>query len=329
MRRRDFIKFVGGAAVGWPEATRAQQADKPRLVGVLMGFASKDPEAQNRFAAFRDALQARGWIEGRTARIEARWTGANYEHLKDYAAELVALAPDVLVCGPVAPVKELSRLTRTIPIVFAGVSDPVGIGIITDLARPLGNVSGFSSFEPDMGSKWLQLLKEIAPGVLRVIVLFQPEIPAQVATFRNAEAAAASFGVEVSAAHIHDAKEIERAVRTAASEANCGLIFLQGAPLSANRDLIIDLAARYRLPAIYPFREFATLGGLIYYGYEQTLPWRGAAAYADRVLKGEKPGDLPVQAPTKFELVINLKTAKALGINVSMSMLARADEVIE
>jgi len=329
MQRREFITLLGSAAATWPQVVVAQQADKPRLIGVLMGFASDDAEAQRRFAAFRDAFQGLGWTEGRNVRIEVRWTGANYERLKDYAAELVALAPDVILCGPVPPVRELSRLTRTIPIVFAGVSDPIGGGVVTNLAHPGANVSGFSSFEPDMGGKWLQLLKEIAPGVSRVAVLFQIEIPTQAATFHNAEAAAASLGVEVSAAPAHDANEIERAIATTASQTNGGLIFIQGATLNVNRDLIIDLAARHRLPAIYPFREFATSGGLIYYGYDQMLPWRGTAEYADRVLKGEKPGDLPVQAPTKFEFVINLKTAKALGLTVPLPLLGRADEVIE
>jgi putative ABC transport system substrate-binding protein len=329
MQRREFITLIGGTAFAWPQAVFAQQSDKPRLIGVLMGFASDDPEARNRFTAFRDAFQGLGWSEGRNVRIETRWTGANYERLKDYAAELVALAPDVLVCGAVAPVKELSHLTRTIPIVFAGVSDPVGGGVVTSLARPGGNVTGFSSFEPDMGGKWLQLLKEIAPSVSRVTVLFQPEIGAQAQTYRNAVAAAPSLGVEVRAAGMHDANEIELVIATTASQSNGGLVFIQSGILNVNRDLIVDLAARHRLPAIYPFREFATSGGLLYYGYEQMLPWRGAAGYVDRVLKSEKPGDLPVQAPTKFELVINLKTAKALGLNVPNTLIGRADEVIE
>jgi putative tryptophan/tyrosine transport system substrate-binding protein len=262
-------------------------------------------------------------------RIEDRWTAATLEHVKDSAEELVALAPDAILCGPVPPTKELSRLTRTIPIVFAGMSDPLGIGVVGSLARPSGNVTGFSSFGPEMGGKWLQLLKEIAPSVSRVAVFYQPEVGPQAAEWRNAEAAAPTLGVKVSAAGVHDANEIERAITTLARQANGGLVIIQGPAINQHRDLIIDLAARHRLPAIYPFREFATSGGLIYYGYDQLGPWRGAAGYVDRVLKGEKPSNLPVQAPTKFELVINLKTAKALGLEVPLSLQARADEMIE
>jgi putative ABC transport system substrate-binding protein len=329
MRRRDFIALVGGAAVGWPQIACAQQADKPRLIGVLMGWESNDPEGQNRLMAFRKALQEQGWIEGRNLRIEVRWTAATVEPVKRYAEELVAFAPDAILCGPVPPTKELSRLTRTIPIVFAGVSNPLGIGVVGSLARPSGNITGFSSFEPDMGGKWLQLLKEIAPSISRVAIFYQPEVGPQAAEWQNAQAAAQSLGVEVIASDIHDAKEIERTITALASQPNGGLVVIQGPVMNQHRGLIIDLAARHRLPAIYPFREFATSGGLIYYGYDQMVPWRGAAGYVDRILKGAKPADLPVQAPTKYETVINLKTAKALGLTVPPTLLTRADEVIE
>jgi putative ABC transport system substrate-binding protein len=329
MRRREFITLLGGAAAGWPHVAGAQQSDKLRLIGGLLGFASNDQEAQNRLTTFRNALQGLGWTEGRNARIEVRWTGDDLERGKGYAAELIALAPDVIFCSTNYALAELSRLTQTIPIVFAEVGDPVGSGFVSKLGRPGGNITGFSSFEPTMGGKWLQNLKEIAPSVSRVGVLIQPESTANIAFLRAAEAAGPSLEVKASSAGVHDGNEIERAIATFASQVDSGLIVLPNSITLGNRDLIIELAARHRLPAIYPYRVFAVSGGLISYGPDQIEQWRGAAKYVDRILKGEKPGDLPVQTPTKFELVINLKTAKALGLTVPPALLTSADEVIE
>ena len=329
MRRREFIALLGGAAVAWPRTAAAQQADKLRLVGVLMGWASDDQEAQNRFAAFRDAFAGLGWSEGRNVRMEVRWAGVDFERGHADAAELVALAPDVILCAPNVAVAELSHLTRTIPIVFGIAGDPVGSGFVSSLGRPGGNVTGFSATEPAMAGKWLQLLKEVAPAVARVAVLFQPETAANAAMWRVVKASAPPLAIEVSAAAVHDAGEIEHAITTFASQANGGLIVLPGPVSLGHRDLIVALAARHRLPAIYPFRFFAAAGGLISYGPDPIDPFRRAAGYVDRILKGEKPGDLPVQSPTKFELVVNLKTAKALGLKIPESFLALADEVIE
>jgi putative ABC transport system substrate-binding protein len=330
MRRREFITLVGGAAASWPFAARAQQSSAVRLIGVLIGSASNVPEVQNRFTAFLIALHGFGWTEGRNARIEVRWMGNDVERGKGYAAELVALAPDVILCAPTTALAEMSRLTRTIPIVFANVSDPVGSGgFVSRLDRPGGNITGFSNFEPTMGGKWLQLLKEIAPGVSHVTALVDPNSPINLPMARDVEVSGASLGVKVRAASVHDANDIERTIETLASEAGGGLIALVNPVTQGYYDLIIALAARHRLPAIYPYRSFAASGGLISYGIDQVEQWQRAAEYVDRILKGEKPGDLPVQAPTKFELAINLKTAKALGLDVSPQLQQRADEVIE
>jgi putative ABC transport system substrate-binding protein len=329
MRRREFITLLGGATVAWPLTAHAQQLGKVRLIGVLMPYAENDPEAQTRLAAFRNAFQGFGWTEARNVRIEVRWAGVDFERGKDYAAELIALAPDVILCATNYVVAELSHLSRTVSIVFVLVSDPVGGGFVASLARPGGNITGFTTFEPTMGGKWLQILKEIAPRVSRVAVLLLPEVASNVAMWRAAEAAGPSLAIKVSAAGVHDGTEIEHAIATFASQSDGGLVVLPNAVTLGHRNLITELAARHRIPTIYPFRYFATSGGLVSYGVDSTELWPRAAGYINRILKGEKPGDLPVQAPTKFELVINLKTAKALGLDVSLQLQQRSDEVIE
>jgi putative tryptophan/tyrosine transport system substrate-binding protein len=331
MQRREFITLLGGVAVTWPLGVHAQPSGNVRLVGLLLPYAENDPEAQLVVAAFRNTFQGLGWTEGRNVRIEIRWPGVNLERLKDYAPELVALAPDAIFCGSNYVLAELSHLTRTIPIVFVQVSDPVGSGFVTglSLARPGGNITGFTTFEPTMGGKWLETLKEIAPRVSRVAVLLQPQSPANVAYWRAAEASGPSLEVKVSAASVQNDTEIEHAIATVANLAGGGLIVLPNPITLGHRNLIIELAARHRLPAIYPFSFFAASGGLLSYGIDLTRLYRDAAGYVDRILKGEKPGDLPIQQPTKFELAINLKTAKALGLAVPPSLLTRADNVIE
>ena len=327
--RRRFISALGGAAAAWPLAARAQQSDRLQLIGVLMGSASNDQVAQDRLTAFRNSFQGLGWTEGRNVRIEVRWAGVDFERGNAYAAELIALAPDVIVASPNLAVAALSRLTRTIPIVMPLVGDPVGSGFVTNLARPGGNITGFNDFEPAMAGKWLQLLKEIAPRVSRVAVFVQPETTTSAAMWRAVEGSGPSLSIEVNSAAVHDASEIEHAITTFAAQANGGLIVLPGPVGTGHRDLIIALAARHRLPAIYPFRYFAAAGGLISYGPDSFDLFRRTALYVDRILKGEKPGDLPVQNPTKFEFVINMKTANALGLTVPQSLLVAADEVIE
>ncbi len=329
MIRREFITLIGGAAA-WPLAVRAQQAERMRRIGVLPGgYAETDPEGQARVAAFLNTLQGLGWTNGRNVRVEMRWPADDVERAKGYAAELVGLVPDVIVVGANPALAELQRLTKAIPTVFAQVSDPIGSGFVDGLARPGGNVTGFQNYDPEIGGKWLGLLKEAAPSVSRVAVPHDPDSPASVAFVRAAEAVAPSLGVQVTAAGVHNRAEIERAITTFAAEPNGGLIVVPQNILLGNRDLIIELAARHRLPAIYPFRFLATAGGLMSYGIDQIEQWRGAARYVDRILRGEKPGELPVQAPTKYDLVINLKTAKALGLTIAPALPLRADEVIE
>jgi putative ABC transport system substrate-binding protein len=327
MQRREFITLLGCTVAAWPQVANAQPSNKLRLIGVLIGFASNDPEAENRFAAFRNAFQRLGRTEGSNVRIEVRWAGEDVERVKGYAEELVALAPDVILCTPTPALAELSRLSHTIPIVFANVSDPVGSGFVSSLGRPGGNVTGFSSFEPTIGGKWLQLLKEIAPRVSRVAVLVQPETASNVQMLHAAEVSGPSLAVEVSAASVRDGTDIERAIATLATDG--GLVVLPNPVTLGHRDLITALAAQHRLPAIYPFGIFPASGGLASYGIDSIDLWRRAAGYVDRILKGEKPADLPVQAPTKYELVINLKTAKALDLDVSLQLQQRADKVIE
>ena len=333
MRRRDFISLLGGAAAApamiWPLGARAQQAERMRRIGVLMGLAADDPEAKARIAAFLQGLQQLGWIDGRNMRIDIRWGAGDAGHIRNYAAELVALAPDVILANGSSAVGPLLQASRTVPVVFAVVPDPVGAGFVDSLARPGGNATGFIQFEYGMSAKWLELLKEIAPRVTRAAVIRDPAISAGIGQFGAIQAVAPSFGVELSPVNVRDAGEIERAVAAFARTSNGGLIVTGSALSVVHRDLIIALAARHQLPAVYFARYFVTAGGLISYGPDLVDQYRRAAGYVDRILKGEKPADLPVQAPTKYELAINLKTAKALGLDVPPMLLARADEVIE
>ena len=332
MRRREVIAFFGGttaAALLRPFDARAQQPERMRRIGVLIGIAPDDPVAQTRYAAFVQGLQQLGWVDGRNLRIETRWAAGNAADTRKYAAELVALAPDVIVSIGSANVGSLLQATRTVPIVFAIVIDPVGAGIVESLSRPGANATGFMQFDYSLCGKWPELLKQIAPGVTRVAVLRDPAIAAGIGQFAVIESVAQSVGVEVSPVNVSDAGEMERGVTAFARSSNGGLIVTASAQAVVHHDLIITLAARHNLPAVYSERTFAAAGGLISYGPNFIDQYRQAAGYADRILKGEKPGDLPVQAPTKYELVINLKTAKALGLTIPPSVLARADEVIE
>jgi putative ABC transport system substrate-binding protein len=330
MRRRDFIKVIGGAAAIWPVAARAQQAERMRRIGVLMGYAENDWEAQAWVAAFREALQKLGWTEGHNIRIDSRWSRADTEMMKRFAQELVALQPDLILSQITPTTAALLQQTRTIPIVFAMVANPVGSGFVANMSRPGGQVTGFTTLEGSLGGKWLELLKEVAPRVARVAVLFNPTTAEFAEYYLNPlKAASASFGVEVIAAPVHDTTELESVVARQAREPNGGLIVLPEAFLIVHRAEVTSLAARYSLPAVYPYRQFSEIGGLLSYGIDRLDNWRGAASYVDRILKGEKPGDLPVQTPTKYELVINLKTAKSLGLTISREFQLRADEVIE
>jgi ABC-type uncharacterized transport system substrate-binding protein len=329
MRRRDFITLLGSAAATWPLVVRAQQGERIRRIGVLMTFPADDTEAQARVGALLQGLQQLDWAIGRNVRIEVRWAGGNTEDIRRHAAELSTLAPDVIVANGSAAVGPLLQATRTVPIVFAIVPDPVGAGFVDSLARPGGNATGFMLFEYGIGGKWLELLRELAPGVTRVGVLRDPTVTTGIGQFGAIQTAAPSFGVDVSPINLRDAPEIERAVAAFARSSNGGLIATGSALTVVHRDLLISLSARYKLPTIYLARHFAAAGGLMSYGPDFLDQYRRAAGYVDRILKGEKPADLPVQAPTKFELVINLKTAKALGLDVPPTLLARADEVIE
>jgi len=330
MQRREFITLLGGAAVAWPRAARAQQADRMRRVGVLESRAADDPEGRARLAVFAQGLRELGWTEGRNVRIDYRWAAANADRYRTYAAELVALAPDVILASASASVTALQQTTRTVPIVFVNVIDPVGAGFVASLARPGGNATGFTLFEYSLSGKWLELFKEIAPNLTRIAILRDPAIAAGIGQFAVIQAMAPpSFGVELSPIDERDGGEIERDIAAFARAPNGGLIVTASQGAVANRELIIMLAARHRLPAVYPFRYFVTSGGLISYGPDTTEQYRRAASYVDRILKGQKAADLPVQAPTKYELAINLKTAKALGLTVPPSLLARADQVIE
>ena len=330
MRRRDFITLLGGAAVAWPLAARAQQGERVRRIGVLMAYAENDPQAQAWYAAFLEGLQKLGWTEGRNIRIGTRWVAPDAESMRRLAKELIALQPDLLLSSSTPTTSALLQQTRTIPILFAIVADPVGSGFVASLSRPGGNATGFATLEGSLGGKWLELLKEIAPRVARVAVLFDPAT----ATFAEyflapVKAAAESLGVGTIVAPVHDRSELESIIATQARESNSGLIVIPDSFLQLHRAEVTSLAARYRLPAVYPFREFAEVGGLLSYGVDRLENWRATAAYVDRILKGEKPADLPVQAPSKYELVLNLKTAKALGLDVPWFLQQRADEVIE
>jgi putative ABC transport system substrate-binding protein len=330
MRRRELICLIGGAAVAWPLAARAQQADRMRRVGVLEARAADDREGQARLAAFLQGLQELGWTDGRSVRIDYRWAAADTDRSRIYAAELVALAPDVILASASQSTAALLQITHTVPIVFVNVVDPVGAGFVARLARPGGNATGFTPFEYSLSGKWLELLKEIAPNLTRIAILRDPAIATGIGQYAAIQAMASpSLGVELSPIDVRDGGEIEREIAAVARESNGGLIVTASSGAVARRELIIMLAARHRLPAVYPFRYFVTSGGLISYGPDPTDQFRRAAGYVDRILKGEKAADLPVQSPTKYELAINLKTAKALGLTMPPSLLARADQVIE
>jgi putative ABC transport system substrate-binding protein len=328
MKRRDFITLLGGATL-WPLATRAQQSERVRRIGVLMDFAAEDTEGQARLTALLRGLAELGWIVDRNLRIDPRWGATDVDRVRRYAAELVALTPDLILAGGATAVRSLQQATDNVPIVFAGVTDPVGAGLVASLARPGGNSTGFINFEYGIGTKWLELLKQITPGVTRAGVIRDSSGVGGGAQFGAIQGVAPSFAVEVSPIDVRDAGAIERAITAFAHSANGGLIVTSSRFAVVHRDLIIALAARHRLPAVYPYRHYVMRGGLICYGPDQIDQFRRAAGYVDRILKGEKAGDLPVQAPTRYELVINLKTAKALGLEIPTPVLARADEVIE
>jgi putative ABC transport system substrate-binding protein len=329
MKRREFITLLGGTAAAWPLAARAQQGERVRRIGVLMNRAADDPFGQARLAAFQQALQQLGWSDGRNVRIDIRWHENDADRARRYAQELVALAPDIVLAENTVSVMALQHVTRTLPIVFALVPDPVGAGFVDSLSRPGGNITGFMVFEYGFSGKWLELLKQIAPQVTRAAVIRDPTISSGTAQFGAIQAVAPALGVEVTPIGVHDIGVIERAVEAFARSANGGLIITAGAFSAVTRDLIITLAARHKLPAVYWDRYMVTAGGLVSYSPDYVDQFRRAAGYVDRILKGEKPAYLPVQAPTKYDLVINLKTAKALGLEIPPSVLARADEAIE
>jgi putative ABC transport system substrate-binding protein len=330
--RREFITSLGAAAAASPLMGRAQQSDRMRRAGVLMGYAESDPDAQAKLAAFREGLQKLGWAEGRNIQIDVRWPiPADTGSMQRFAKELVSLQPDLILSHITPTTAALLQQTRTIPIIFATVSDPVGSGFVANFRRPGGNVTGFTSIEPTMAGKWLELLKEIAPRVTRVAFLFNPVTAPYVGDFflEPLKAAAVSSGVEVIAAPVRDTSELESVVAAQAREPNSGLIGMPDSFLDVHRADVTSLADRYRLPAVYPFRQFAEFGGLLSYGNDQLDNFRRAAVYADHILRGAKPSELPVEAPVKFELVINLNTARLLGLNVPAQLQQRADEVIE
>src|SRR5215472_13406869 len=331
LKRREFITLLGGAAVAWPLAARAQQAERMRRIGALMGFAESDSQAQAYIAAFRDGLRKLGWIERRNIQFDIRWTTpGDAEARQRFAKELVALQPDLILSQTTPTTAALLQQTRTIPIIFGNVVDPVGSGFVASFSRPGGNVTGFIVMEPTLAGKWLELLKEIAPRVNRVAFLFNPATATYAEFYLNPfKAAAVSFAVEAIAAPVRDRSELESVFALQAHEPNGGLIVMPDSFTDLHRAEIASLAARYRLPAVYPRRIFTEVGGLLSYGIDQLDNFRLAATYADRILKGEKPAELPVQAPTKYELVVNLKTAKALGLDVPPLLQQRADEVIE
>jgi len=329
MNRRAFILALGGAAAAWPLAARAQQSERMRHIGALMNVAADDPVGQARIAAFLQGLQEWGWTVGRNVQIDYRWTAGNADRTRGYAAELATLAPDVILTTGSAGLGPLQQVTRTVPIVFVTAVDPVGAGFVASLARPGGNTTGFLAFEYGISGKWLELLKEIAPSVTRAAVIRDPAIAAGAGQLGAIQSVAPSFGVELSPLNVRDATEIERDVAAFARVPNGGLIVTPSALTLNHAVHIIALAARHRLPAVYTDRHWVTAGGLISYGPDRVDQYRRAAGYVDRIFRGEKPAELPVQAPTKYDLVINMKTTKALGISVPSSLLARADEVIE
>jgi len=328
MNRREFIMLLGGAAAAWPLAARAQHG-RMRRVGVLQNLASDDPAEQARLMAFGQGLQELGWTIGQNVRIENRWSAGDPDRIRRNTEEMVALAPDVILASGNAGVAPLLQATRTVPVVFVIVPDPVGAGFVDSLARPGGNATGFIAYEYGLSGKWLEVLKEIAPGVTRAAVIRDPALASGPGQFAAIQSIAPSLGVEVSPVNVRDAGEIERAITAFAHSPNGGLIVTGSALVGIHRHLIIALAARHKLPAVYVERTYVAAGGLISYGSDFLDQYRRAASYVDRILKGEKPADLPVQQPTKYELVINLKTAKALGLDIPPTLLARADEVIE
>src|SRR5262245_35572547 len=329
MRRREFITLLGGVVTAWPLAARAQQPERMRHIGVLLNFVEDDREAQAKNSAFLQRLQQLGWTDGRNVRIDTRWTAGDPARARKYAAELVALEPDVVMGVGTTVLGLLLQATRRVPIVFVQVTDPVGGGFVASLALPGGNATGFTQFEYSMAGKWLELLKEISPRVTRAAVLRNPTITSGVGQFGAVQSVAPSLGVELRPVDVRDANLIDREVSAFAGVSNGGLIVTSSGLTNLHRELIIRLAAQHKLPAVYSNRSFVTAGGLMSYGPNLVDLYRRAAGYVDRILKGEKPADLPVQAPTKFDLVINLKTAKALGLTVPPSLLARADETIE
>ena len=329
MRRREFITLIGGAAVAWPIAARGQQRERMRRVGVFTSGTADDPEHKARDAAFLQGLGELGWIVGRNLRVDYRWGAGDYERFRAMAAELIALAPDVILAQGSSTVTALQKTSTTVPIVFANVTDPVGGGLVASLGRPGGNATGFVTTEFGFSGKWLELLKELAPPVTRVAVLRSSAVASQIGLFGGIQSVAPSLGVELRPIDTRDVSEIERAIAAFAGEPNGGLIAASGSGVLRHRELIVALATRHRLPAVYAYRSHVMSGGLAFYGPDSLDQFRHAAQYVDRILKGEKPADLPVQAPTKYELVINLKTAKALGLDVPATLLARADEVIE
>jgi putative ABC transport system substrate-binding protein len=324
--RRQFISAIGGAAVAWPLAARAQQPRQMRRIGVLLNLSSDDPQAQKGVAAFLEALQSMGWTDGRNAQIDIRWGSNDLDDQRKYATELVALAPEIILASGTASVTAIQHVTRALPIVFVRVADPVAAGFVDTLARPGRNVTGFMLFEYSLGGKWLELLRQIAPGVARAAVIRDPANPSGLGEFSAIQSVASSFGVELRSVDVRDASEIEGALAAFSRAPNGGVIVASSATSSTRGDLIVKLVERYKLPAVYADR---LNGSLISYGPDRINPFRLAAGYVDRILKGERPADLPVQAPTKYELVINLKTAKAIGLTIPSSLLATADEVIE
>ena len=329
MRRREFIALVGGAAAAWPLAARAQQSDRIRRIGVLFYWSSSNREGQAGLAAFQKVLQQAGWTDAINVHFDIRWSEENAERIRQYAAELVALTPDVILANATPSVAALQSLTRTVPIVFVTVSDPVGAGIIESIARPGGNATGFMNFEYSLSGKWLELLRQIVPGLARAAVLRDAANPAAIGQFSAIQATAQPLGIELKAVNVRDAGEIERALADFAHLPNGGLIVTPTAGQSLHRDLIVKLATKLKLAAVYADPELAAAGGLIAYGPDRVDEFRRAAVYVDRILKGEKPGDLPVQAPTKYALAVNAKAAKAIGLTIPPNLLATADEVIE
>jgi putative ABC transport system substrate-binding protein len=328
MRRREFIAGLGGAAIPWTLTAQAQQGDRVRRIGILNPRGEGDEDVQSQLAAFRQRLEELGWAAGKNLQIDYRSADGNADRLPRLAAELVDLRPAVVLTNSTPAVAALQRATRTTPIVFMYANNPVGSGFVASLARPGGNITGFVSFEPTMGGKWVELLKEIAPGITRLALLYNPKTNSGQYS-QSAEAAARARSLEITPVTFGDAQQLEHAIGDFARALNGGLLVLPDTSTSIHRELIVSLAARHRLPAIFPYRLFFTFGGLIYYGVDPHVQYRLAASYVDRILNGTDPANLPVQAPTKFELCINLKTAKALGLTVSPTLLGSADEVIE